>query len=167
MTKSNETFEMPALRINDRVEISRDTTWNHPIPGTVYEVKSRGADIVAQVGGRAHLFRDSMYRGDPNIEKKPHLFADGNRGVFCLAQSELDQRELIAQMKFVLNHIGPKGTPPAKAVPIPINTVPIPVNTVPIPTDAVPIPKRRGRPPKQPETGLGSPAASQEGELVR
>jgi len=116
MSTSNDTFQMPTLRINDRVEVSRDATWNHTIPGTVYAVKSRGADILAHVAGRSYMFRDSMYRGDPNIEKRPHLFTDGNRGVFCLAQAELDQRELIAQMKAIIRHVDPKGTLAAKAL---------------------------------------------------
>jgi len=91
-------FKMPTLHPMDRVMVSQDPTWASPIPGWITRVKSNGADIAVLALGRVMLFHDSMYFDDPRVKERPHLFDDGDRGVFRLAQSEEDQRAVMSEL---------------------------------------------------------------------
>ena len=93
-----DNFKMPVLHVMDRVLVSQNPTFADPVPGWIVKVKSNGADVVVVVHGRMLLFHDSMYYDDPRVEQRPQLFVDGDRGVFRLAQSELDQRAIVKEL---------------------------------------------------------------------
>ena len=93
-----EVFKLPQLHAMDRVLVSQHPGAPDQIPGFVAKAKQRGADIIAFLQGRPMFYHDSVYCDDPRTQTHPQLFEDGDRGVFVLAQSELQQRATILEL---------------------------------------------------------------------
>jgi len=91
-------FSLPPLRRGDRVIVARDPAFTHPVLGFVVEPKRRYADIQILVTGGTRLFRDCLYKDDPYIEQRPHLLEDADRGIFVLAESEVELRTVMAEL---------------------------------------------------------------------
>ena len=105
MSTATTEYRMPVLHACDRVEFSKDTTWQHPVVGFIYQDRQRSADIAILRPGSVLIYHDCLYYDDPRVTERPELLDEKDRGVFRLAQSELNQRaveqELVAQRELL------------------------------------------------------------------
>ena len=93
MAPENE-FVFPAMRIGDRVEVSRDPSEGDKTLGLVRKPKNGSVDILAFYGGAPRLRMSCLHVDDPRAANRPDLFEDNGCGVFRLAHSERVVREM-------------------------------------------------------------------------
>ncbi len=100
MTDPSVTFPdlFAHIKVNTAVRVANDPSGTDETLGWVTCVKSRAVDILCVAGHGMHMRLDCLHVDDPRCETHPEIFADGDRGVFELADSETMIRELKTRM---------------------------------------------------------------------
>ncbi len=88
-------FDYTTTYVGCPVEVSADPSFRDRTYGVVINPKNNGADIVVYLADGAQvMLYDCMHLGDSRITERPEIFAQGDRGVFCLTRSELALRKI-------------------------------------------------------------------------
>ena len=90
---SEQEFVYPEVHQGDPVLVRGDPT-SATVYGWVIEAKNQAIDAMVVTRKGVSKRRDVWHEGDPRIITHAHQFEDGDRGIFALAPSELDRREL-------------------------------------------------------------------------
>lgn len=100
MTDPSVTFPglFAHIKVNTAVRVANDPSGSDETLGWVTCVKSRAVDVLCVGGHGLHMRLDCLHAKDPRCETHPEMFADGDRGVFELADSETTIRELKTRM---------------------------------------------------------------------
>lgn len=114
-------FRPPATYIGCPVEFAANPTENERCLGLVAHVGTQYVDVLCFMGRTLSYRRHCLHRTDPRCEELPEIFNDGDRGVWELAESEKQTRELSARldgiermMKSMVDDIAALNGPPAE-----------------------------------------------------
>lgn len=98
--KTPAEYQMPEVHVGDRVEVAA-----HPgaawLAGLVMKVKTRAINVFSISEHRLAPRVDVWHETDPLVQDRPDVFSDpqANRGIFRLADSEVLQRKLLADVE--------------------------------------------------------------------
>lgn len=98
MNQEGEEFRFPPLFRGCFVDVSNDPSWSDTTLGIVLNAKRESADILCIYEGGIMPRRDCWHEDDPRCTKLAHVFDDGDRGVFRLAEGEVRQRQLMQRL---------------------------------------------------------------------